>query len=80
MEKQRTAASILLLMIGASLLLYGLFGRTLVVSSGEQGQTVTSSELVATQEVARGGLKRDEAGEIKKTYEPGEKAPAACPT
>jgi len=80
MEKQRTAASIVLLVVGAGLLLYGLLGRTLVVSSGEQSQMTASSELALTQEVARGGLTRDEAGGVKKTYEEGEKPPAACPT
>ncbi|MCU0913228.1 MAG: hypothetical protein MUC88_01540 [Planctomycetes bacterium] len=37
------------------------------------------SEPAATQEVARGGLTRDESGQIQKTYE-GKEAPKACPT
>jgi len=37
------------------------------------------SEPAVTQEVARGGVTRDESGEVKKTYE-GTQAPKACPT
>jgi hypothetical protein len=37
------------------------------------------SEPAVTQEVARGGVTRDESGQIKKTYE-GTAAPKACPT
>jgi hypothetical protein len=82
MEKRRTTLSLLLTAVGAGLLFYGLFSQAAVVSLGEQekGQIVPQSELAVVQEVARGGLKRDESGEIKKTYEEGEKAPAACPT
>ncbi len=80
MEKHRTVVSLLLIVIGAGLLLYGLFSRTAVLSSGDQGHVTPSSEVAITQEVARGGVKRDESGEVKKTYEEGEKAPAACPT
>ncbi len=82
MEKRRAALSLLLVVVGAGLLLYGLFWRSTVVSSGEpaQGQPAVKSELALVQEVARGGLKREESGQIKKTYEEGEKAPAACPT
>ena len=80
MEKHRTTVSVLLIAIGAGLLIYGLSSKATVVSSGEQGQVSATSELAVTQEVARGGVKRDESGQIKKTYEQGEKAPAACPT
>jgi hypothetical protein len=37
------------------------------------------SEPAITQEVARGGVTRDESGQITKTYE-GTQAPQACPT
>lgn len=82
MEKRRTTLSLLLAAVGAGLLFYGLFSQSAVVSFGEQekGQIVPQSELAVVQEVARGGLKREESGEIKKTYEEGEKPPAACPT
>jgi len=42
-------------------------------------QTEAVSEPAVTQEVARGGVTRDESGQIKKTYE-GTAAPKACPT
>ncbi len=80
MEKQRTVLSLLLVAMGLGLLAYGLHPRASAVPAGDEGQVAPMSELAVTQEVARGGVKRDEAGEIKKTYEEGEKAPAACPT
>ncbi len=42
-------------------------------------QAEPASEPAVTQEVARGGVTRDEEGRIKKTYE-GTEAPKACPT
>ena len=42
-------------------------------------QSEAVSEPAVTQEVARGGVTRDESGQIKKTYE-GTQAPKACPT
>jgi hypothetical protein len=42
-------------------------------------QSEVVSEPAVTQEVARGGVTRDESGQIKKTYE-GKQAPKACPT
>ena len=42
-------------------------------------QSEVASEPAVTQEVARGGVTRDESGQIKKTYE-GTEAPKACPT
>jgi hypothetical protein len=43
-------------------------------------QPVATSEPAVVQEVARGGVTRDESGQIKKTYEEGKAAPKACPT
>ncbi len=42
-------------------------------------QSEIASEPAITQEVARGGVTRDESGQIRKTYE-GTAAPKACPT
>jgi hypothetical protein len=42
-------------------------------------QPEITSEPAITQEVARGGVTRDESGQIKKTYE-GTAVPKACPT
>jgi hypothetical protein len=60
---------------------YGLFLQSAAVTSGEEGQgsAAVTSELAVTKEVARGGLERDDSGQIKKTYE-GNNAPKACPT
>lgn len=80
MQKRRMVMSVLLMAIGALLLTYGLFAKSNVVSSDGQGEVSPTSEMAITQEVAQGGLKRDESGEVKKTYEEGQKAPAACPT
>jgi hypothetical protein len=80
MEKQRTVVFLVLILLGAGLLVYGLQSRAAVGSSDGQGQVVATSETALTEEVARGGVKRDESGEIKKTYQEGEQAPAACPT
>jgi hypothetical protein len=43
-------------------------------------QPKATSEPAVVQEVARGGVTRDESGQIKKTYEEGKQAPKACPT
>ncbi len=80
MDKQRIVVFIVLILIGAGLLVHGLCSHAAVVSSGEQGQVAASSELAITQAVARGGVKRDESGEVKTTSEEGDKASAACPT
>ena len=49
-------------------------GEVLVLAESER-----VSEPAVVQEVARGGVTRDESGRIKKTYE-GTEAPKACPT
>jgi hypothetical protein len=81
MEQRRTILALVLVVVAAGLLVWGLFAKAAIVSSGAQGQkVVTQSEAAITQEVARGGLTRDEKGQIKKTYEEGQQAPKACPT
>jgi len=80
MEKRRTALSLLLVVVAVALLGYGLFRKSATVVSSEEGQgtVAATSELAVTKEVARGGVKRDESGKIKKTYEG--KAPETCST
>ena len=51
MEKHRTTLSLLLVVIGASLLFYGLFAKGTVVSSDEPPETVSPSEVASTPEV-----------------------------
>jgi hypothetical protein len=55
----------------------GLDGEPSPVQVAAQSEVV--SEPAVTQEVARGGVTRDESGQVKKTYE-GTQAPKACPT
>jgi len=55
----------------------GLEDESSVAPVAAQSEVV--SEPAVTQEVARGGVTRDESGQIKKTYE-GTAAPKACPT
>ena len=96
MEKRRAGLALLLVVVGAALLVYGLGFRPIAMApSGSSTPpdpgvgTITpvsatvaaaASELDITREVARGGVKRDESGAIKKTYEEGTQAPKACPT
>jgi len=54
-------------------------GEPNVVPVSASAQPEVLSEPAATQEVARGGLTRNESGQIQKTYE-GKEAPQACPT
>jgi hypothetical protein len=95
MEKGRAVLALLLVAAGAGLLAYGLLHNSIAMSSGpsmvsvadadpnQAVQVAAQSEVVSepaiTQEVARGGVTRDESGQIKKTYE-GKEAPKACPT
>jgi hypothetical protein len=98
MERGRVVIAVLLIVVGAGLLAYGLFYNSVMVFSQPSSPPVVpgledepspvvdvaaqaepTSEPAVTQEVARGGLTLDEAGQIKKTYE-GTQAPKACPT
>jgi len=83
MEKHRTAVSILLIVVGAGLLLYGLSSRAGVASSSEQSQVQVppTSEVPAMQPVAADGkVAQETPGQAKKTEETPKKAAAACPT
>ena len=97
MERGRVVLALLLGVVGAGLLAYGLFHNSILVFSKPSSAPVVpgledepspvdvtaqaepTSEPAVVQEVARGGVTRDEAGQIKKTYE-GKEAPKACPT
>jgi hypothetical protein len=56
-----------------------LDGEPNVVQVSVAAQAEVVSEPAVTKEVARGGLTRDDSGQIKKTYD-GKEAPKACPT
>lgn len=82
MEKHRTAVSVLLIVVGAGLLLYGLSSRAGVASSSEPSQVQVSptSEVPATQPVAADGKVAQETPSQAKKEEAPKKAAAACPT
>jgi hypothetical protein len=89
MEKQRTTFFLVLIVLGAGLLAYGLSSRAAVVSSDEQVQPVSTSELPAapavapaggTQEVAQAAAATETPSQVRKPDADAKKAPAACPT
>jgi hypothetical protein len=79
MKKSRAALSLVLVIVGAALLAYGLFAHADTVWSADEPPTVaTATEPDMIREVTVGGLKRGMVGELKKTYVG--QAPKACPT
>ena len=77
MEKRRAVLSLVVAAVGLSLLTLGLIHEPAAVSPDgqDQQQVAAMSEMAITQEVARGGITRDESGEVTKTYEEGQEAP-----
>jgi hypothetical protein len=74
-------ASLILVMGGAGLLAYGLLLHAAAVSpmsSDANAVALDQPESALISDVAVGGLKRDPAGQLRKTY--AGKAPKACPT
>jgi hypothetical protein len=71
-----------LVLLGISLLCYGLFFHSTIVSAEQKGdaKALAKSEPNLIKEVSVGGVKRDESGKVKQTYDIGEEAPKACPT
>jgi hypothetical protein len=72
----------LLVMLGAILLVYGLIFHSTTVSAQQDGALVmlAKSESALIKDASVSGVKRDETGKIKQTYEIGEKAPETCST
>ena len=72
----------LLVLFGAALLAYGAFFHSTNVSAQQNGQPVlfAKSESALIKDASVSGVKRDETGKIKQTYEIGENAPKACST
>ena len=72
----------LLILLGGGLLFYGVFFHSATVSAQRDGEPVmvAKSESTLIKDASVSGVKRDEAGKIKQTYEVGEKAPEACST
>jgi hypothetical protein len=72
----------LLVLLGAALLGYGAFFHSTTVSAQQDGQPVllAKSETALIKDASVSGVKRDESGKIKQTYEVGEKPPETCST
>jgi hypothetical protein len=72
----------LLVVLGAALLAYGAIFHWTAVSAQQDGQPVliAKSEPALIKDASVSGVKRDESGKIKQTYEIGKKAPATCST
>ena len=71
-----------LVLLGIGLLCYGVFFHSTTVSAQQNGKPVmlAKSESALMKDASVSGVKRDETGKIKQTYEIGEKAPEACST
>lgn len=72
----------MILLLGAALLAYGAFFHSTTVSAQQGGEPVllAKSEPALIKEASVSGVKRDETGKIRQTYEIGEKAPETCST
>jgi len=72
----------MLLLLGAALLAYGAFFHSTTVSAQQGGEPVVlaKSEPALIKEASVSGVKRDETGKIRQTYEIGEKPPETCST
>ncbi len=69
-------------LLGIALLVYGALFHSTTVSAQQEGKPVllAKSEPALMKDASVSGVKRDESGKIKQTYEVGEKAPEACST
>ena len=72
----------LLVLLGVVLLGYGAFVHSTNVTARQQGATVivAKSEPALIKDASVSGVKRDESGKIKQTYDVGEKPPETCLT
>ncbi|MBN2315000.1 MAG: hypothetical protein JXM79_13800 [Sedimentisphaerales bacterium] len=81
-KKIKVIVFCVLILLGGSLLIYGALFHSTTVSAQQDGQPVmvAKSESALMKDASVSGVKRDETGKIKQTYEIGKKAPAACST
>ncbi len=77
---RQSVISCLLILIGISLFIYGVFfNLTSVLAQKDDDSTILLlSESAVIKDVTVGGLRFDERGRIKRTYTG--KPPEACPT
>ncbi len=80
--KKKVFIFCMLILHGVGFLIYGIFFHSKTVSAQQDGKPVivAKSESALIKDASVSGVKRDETGKIKQTYEIGEKAPAACST
>ena len=78
-KKGKIIITCLLILLGAAMLAYGAFFHSTNVSpSQRQDSVVLQSEPALIKEVTVSGVKRDESGQIKKTYD--KTPPKSCAT
>jgi hypothetical protein len=72
----------LLVLLGIALLGYGAFFHSTNVTAQQGGESVllAKAETALIKEASVSGVKRDETGKIRQTYEVGEKPPETCST
>ena len=70
----------LLILAGVILLAYGIFfhSKNILPQQNEDSAVLVQSELALIKEVSVGGIKRDESGRLKRTYD--KAPPKVCPT
>lgn len=70
----------LLILVGVVLLAYGVFfhSENILPQQNEDSAMLVQSEPALIKEVSVGGIKRDESGRLKRTYD--KTPPKACPT
>lgn len=70
----------LVILTGVALLIYGVFfhSKNILPQQNEDSQMLVESELALIKEVSVGGIKRDESGRLKRTYD--KTPPKVCPT
>jgi len=70
----------LVILTGVALLIYGVFfhSKNILPQQNEDSPMLIESELALIKEVSVGGIKRDESGRLKRTYD--KTPPKVCPT
>ena len=81
-QKRKIIVLCILALHGVGFFFYGVLFHSASVSARQDGKPVmvAKSESTLIKDASVSGVKRDETGKIKQTYEIGEKAPEACST
>jgi hypothetical protein len=80
--KRKVFVFCILVLHGVGFLIYGIFYHSKTIAAQQDGKPVmiAKSESALIKDASVSGVKRDETGKIKQTYEVGKKAPSACST